>query len=158
MSTACTATGRRRCSTSRWPTTLVLDWTTETLVLRIVQEAVRNVWRHSRAGRIDVTVRGDGAAVEVRVTDDGVGFDPGAVLFESGIAAMRGFAALGQGSLRIESAPGRARGSWPGSAMPRPAAPGRRGVSGGGDGRTPAPRPGDAACVTRTAAGALGAR
>ena len=30
---------------------LVLDWTTETLVLRIVQEAVRNVWRHSRAGR-----------------------------------------------------------------------------------------------------------
>ncbi len=121
---------------------VVLDWTTETLVLRIVQEAVRNVWRHSRAGRIDVTVRGDGAAVEVCVTDDGVGFDPGAVLFESGIAAMRGFAALGQGSLRIESRPGQGTrvvarlGDAPSAA---PAA----GVSGGGDGRTPAPRPGD---------------
>jgi len=86
---------------------LVLDWTTETLVLRIVQEAVRNVWRHSGAGTIDVTVRADGAAVEVCVADDGIGFDPDAVLFESGIAAMRGFAALGQGSLRLESRRGR---------------------------------------------------
>jgi signal transduction histidine kinase len=85
---------------------VVLDWTTETLVLRIVQEAVRNVWRHSRAARIDVEVRGDGAAVEVSVRDDGVGFAPGAVMFESGIAAMRGFAALGQGRLRIDSRPG----------------------------------------------------
>ena len=83
---------------------VVLDWTTETLVLRIVQEAVRNVWRHSRAGRVDVTVRGEGPVVEVCVADDGVGFDPDAVLFESGIAAMRSFAALGQGSLRVESA------------------------------------------------------
>ena len=85
---------------------VVLDWTTETIVLRIVQEAVRNVWRHSGARHLDVTVRADGPAVEVSVADDGVGFDPRTVLFESGIAAMRGFAALGQGSLRIESRPG----------------------------------------------------
>jgi signal transduction histidine kinase len=85
---------------------VVLDWTTETLVLRIVQEAVRNVWRHSRAGRVDVSVRGEGPVVEVCVADDGVGFDPDAVLFESGIAAMRAFAVLGQGSLRVDSRPG----------------------------------------------------
>ena len=122
---------------------VVLDWTTETLVLRIVQEAVRNVWRHSRAGRIDVTVHGDGAAVEVCVTDDGVGFDPGAVLFESGIAAMRGFAVLGQGSLRIESRAGQGT-----RVVARlgdaPSAPPAAGI-GGGDGRTPTPCPAEQA-------------
>ena len=41
------------------------------------------------------------------IADDGVGFDPGTVLFESGIAVMRSFAVLGQGTLAIDSAPGR---------------------------------------------------
>jgi signal transduction histidine kinase len=84
-----------------------LDWTTETLVLRIVQEAVRNVWRHSDASSVDIAIRADGPVVVVEVVDDGGGFDPGALMFESGIAAMRSFAQLGQGSLEIDSAPGR---------------------------------------------------
>lgn len=83
-----------------------LDWATETIVLRIVQEAVRNVWRHSRATRVEVSVRACAAAVEVVISDDGVGFDPAALLFESGIAAMRSFAVLGHGVLEIDSAPG----------------------------------------------------
>ena len=83
-----------------------LDWTTETLVLRIVQEAVRNVWRHARAASLDVSVRADGAVVEVAIADDGVGFRPDGLMFESGIAAMRSFAELGQGHLAIDSAPG----------------------------------------------------
>ena len=86
---------------------LELDWATETLVLRIVQEAVRNIWRHSRAEHIDVVVRADGPVVELSVTDDGVGFDPERVMFESGIRAMRSFAELGQGAVVIDSAPGR---------------------------------------------------
>lgn len=87
---------------------VVLDWSTETVVLRIVQEAVRNVWRHSGASHLDIDVRvAEGGVIEVEVADDGVGFDPDTVLFESGIAAMRGFAALGQGSLTVHSAPGR---------------------------------------------------
>ena len=127
---------------------VVLDWTTETLVLRITQEAVRNVWRHSRAGRIDVEVRGDGPAVEVCVTDDGVGFAPEAVLFESGIAAIRGFAALGQGSLRIESRPGEGT-----RVVARlgdvPVPPATAGVGAAGDGPSP-PTP---AAGLRAAAG-----
>jgi signal transduction histidine kinase len=86
---------------------LVLDWSTETVVLRIVQEAVRNVWRHSDASLVEVAIRPDGPVVEVVVADDGRGFDPSRVLFESGISAMRSFAALGQGRLAIDSAPGR---------------------------------------------------
>jgi signal transduction histidine kinase len=85
---------------------LVLDWITETIVLRIVQEAVRNVWRHSGAAAVDVSIGMGARGVEVRVTDDGVGFDPAASLFESGIAAMRSFAAVMEGDLRVDSAPG----------------------------------------------------
>ena len=85
---------------------LVLDWTTETLVLRIAQEALRNVWRHSGARRVEVALRRDGAAVELLVVDDGVGFAPDRLLFTSGIAAMRSFAELGQGTLTVDSRPG----------------------------------------------------
>jgi signal transduction histidine kinase len=86
---------------------LVLDWSVETVVLRIVQEAVRNVWRHSQATRIEVSVQADDGVVEVVIADDGVGFDPDTVLFESGIGVMRSFAVLGQGTLAVDSAPGR---------------------------------------------------
>lgn len=86
---------------------LVLDWISETIALRIIQEALRNVWRHSQARRVDVTIaaRGDGL-VEVRVTDDGVGFDPVHTLFESGIAAMRSFAGAVDGRVTLVSSPG----------------------------------------------------
>jgi signal transduction histidine kinase len=84
---------------------LVLDWITETIVSRIVQEAIHNVWRHSSATHITVAIGATGGQVEVRITDDGSGFDPNTNLFESGIAAMRSFAEFTNGSLHIESAP-----------------------------------------------------
>jgi signal transduction histidine kinase len=85
---------------------LMLDWITETIVSRIVQEALRNVWRHSSATYVTVSIQAAGDLVEVRVQDDGLGFDPDTNLFESGIAAMRSFAAFGNGTLEVESAPG----------------------------------------------------
>jgi signal transduction histidine kinase len=85
---------------------LSLDWTTETIVSRIVKEALRNVRHHAEASHIVVSIQPRGQAVEVRVEDDGVGFEPGAVMFESGIATMRAFADLAQGQLTIESSPG----------------------------------------------------
>lgn len=128
---------------------LVLDWSVETVVLRIVQEAVRNVWRHSRATRIEVSVQSDEGVVEVVIADDGVGFDPGAVLFESGIAVMRSFAVLGQGTLAIDSAPGRGTrvtarlGVADGASTPRggpgPDDPGGEEAAGAGEGK-PSPR------------------
>jgi nitrate/nitrite-specific signal transduction histidine kinase len=54
-----------------------------------------------------VTIRADGKVVEVRVVDDGQGFDVGSTLFESGIEVMRSCARLADGSLEIDSAPGR---------------------------------------------------
>lgn len=85
---------------------LELDWITETIVLRVVQEALRNVWRHSGATQVEVALRVAGGAVEVEIADDGVGFDPGEHLYESGIAAMRSFAAFAGGEVELDSAPG----------------------------------------------------
>lgn len=85
---------------------LVLDWITETIVLRIVQEALRNVWRHSEARRVDVSLTIVDALVDLRVADDGVGFDPSAGLYESGIEAMRSFAAFANGDVHVDSVPG----------------------------------------------------
>jgi signal transduction histidine kinase len=86
---------------------LVLDWISETIALRIIQEALRNVWLHSDAGRVEVSIAaGDDGVVEVRIVDDGVGFDPVHTLFESGIAAMRSFAGAVDGRVAIDSAVG----------------------------------------------------
>jgi signal transduction histidine kinase len=102
---------------------IVLDWITETIVSRIVQEAIHNVWRHSSATRVRVAIGATRQGqVEVRVTDDGTGFDPGANLFESGIAAMRSFAAFTQGSLDVDSTPGAGTTVTARLGEPRPAA------------------------------------
>ena len=85
---------------------LAMDWTTETIAFRIVQEALRNACTHAHPHRIGVAITAVDDVIEVRVEDDGDGFDPGAALFESGIATMRSFAALSGGHLEVHSAAG----------------------------------------------------
>jgi signal transduction histidine kinase len=48
----------------------------ETALFRIVQEAVNNVVRHAQADQVQVRLQRDAEYVELRVTDDGRGFDP----------------------------------------------------------------------------------
>ena len=76
--------------TSRWPTTSCSTGRPRPWSCASCRRPCATCGGTAGPAAIDVTVRGDGAVVEVCVTDDGVGFDPGAVLFESGIAAMRG--------------------------------------------------------------------
>jgi signal transduction histidine kinase len=47
-----------------------------TCVYRAVQEALTNCIRHAHARTIRIGVKADGEALRVRVTDDGVGFEP----------------------------------------------------------------------------------
>jgi signal transduction histidine kinase len=85
---------------------LAMDWTTETIAFRIVQEALRNACTHANARRIAVSIAAVDDVIEVRVEDDGDGFDPDTALFESGIATMRSFAALSGGHITVRSARG----------------------------------------------------
>lgn len=86
----------------------------ETVVYRIVQEALTNVARHAQAHHVHVKVQGDAESIEVTVTDDGVGFDterheqapgPGQV-HGWGLVGMRERASLLNGHLQIISIPG----------------------------------------------------
>jgi signal transduction histidine kinase len=79
---------------------------TETVFLQIVQEALHNVWRHSRARAVDVAIERLGAATVLRVTDDGIGFDPRTVTEAFGITAMRASAAVLGGTLAVVSGRG----------------------------------------------------
>jgi signal transduction histidine kinase len=47
----------------------------ETALFRFVQEAVNNVLRHARAQHLTVTLARQADHVELRVVDDGLGFD-----------------------------------------------------------------------------------
>jgi signal transduction histidine kinase len=49
----------------------------KTCVYRVVQEALNNCAKHSRAMQVRVLVRRDDGELTVTVQDDGVGFDPG---------------------------------------------------------------------------------
>lgn len=85
---------------------LAPDWMSETLVLQIVQEALHNVCRHSRASAVEVALDADGGAVRLRVVDDGDGFDPASVPEGSGIATMRACVAVAGGTLTVGPVPG----------------------------------------------------
>lgn len=53
-----------------------LDPAQETVLYRVVQEALTNVVKHARAERIWLSLRGDNGSVVLEVRDDGVGFEP----------------------------------------------------------------------------------
>ncbi len=100
------------------PTTLDIDPEHEVVlptrqqvqVLRVVQEALTNVRKHSGATAAVVTVRDDGVLCNVVISDDGHGFDlsslpPGREGF--GLHSMRERMELLGGTLTLDSSPGR---------------------------------------------------
>ena len=80
-----------------------LDPELKTAVYRLVQEALTNVAKHAAGARVTVEVRQWDSALEVRVGDDGGGFDPAGPTGGFGVAGMRERAALMGGFLEIES-------------------------------------------------------
>ena len=75
---------------------------------RIAQEAVVNAGRHADAKAVSISLRTVGSEVELRVTDNGHGFDDSDPLVESrpghlGLASMRERADLLDGRLDIET-------------------------------------------------------
>jgi signal transduction histidine kinase len=86
-------------------------------VYRLVQEALNNAVRHSRARNAKVRVAGGASGIEIEISDDGQGFDP---------QRTRGLGILGMeervkrlgGSLAVQSAPG--QGSMVKAELPLP--------------------------------------
>lgn len=77
------------------------------VLIRITQEALANVARHSGAGGVEITLAADGEDVLLRIRDDGVGFAPEAPgAGGHGLRNMRERAAEAGGTLEIDAAPG----------------------------------------------------
>ena len=75
----------------------------ETVVYRVVQEALTNVLRHARASHVVVLVRAAAHHVEATVTDDGCGFDVPGHGSSLGLRGMAERASLVGGTVRITS-------------------------------------------------------
>jgi two-component system, NarL family, sensor histidine kinase DevS len=78
----------------------------ETAVYRLVQEALTNVSKHSRAEHAGLKVREFPTQIEIEISDDGVGFEPNLVREGFGLVGMRERVALLGGTLRVGSTPG----------------------------------------------------
>jgi len=83
----------------------------ETECFRVAQEALTNVVRHAQAKTISVELRREAGQLDLRVKDDGIGFDVGAVREQAvrgaslGLLSMEERAALTGGGLEFKSAP-----------------------------------------------------
>lgn len=79
----------------------------ELTVYRLVQESLTNIAKYAAAQQVRVTVRQQEGAVQVRVEDDGCGFDPQRVpVGHHGLLGMRYRVESAGGTVRVLSTPG----------------------------------------------------
>ena len=76
-------------------------------LMRIVQEVLTNVLKHSGATRMQVSAHCSGTLIEVRIADNGCGFDTAGTPTGRGLRHLPQRAASLNGSVIIESQPGR---------------------------------------------------
>lgn len=81
----------------------------EVALLRVAQEALANVGKHARAGRVGITLSYMEDVVALDVRDDGAGFVPGDSA-GFGLVAMRQRITRLAGAFEVETAPGRGTG------------------------------------------------
>jgi signal transduction histidine kinase len=81
----------------------------ETVIYRVVQEALTNVVRHASASTASVTLSDRDGQIRVFIEDDGIGFDPEhrPERTHLGVEGMRQRAELVDGNLSVVSTPGR---------------------------------------------------
>jgi signal transduction histidine kinase len=78
----------------------------ETVIYRLVQEALNNVAKHAHAQHATVKLGRVSGQIQVEVRDDGDGFDPELTDGGFGLMGMRERAALVGGTVEIDSRPG----------------------------------------------------
>lgn len=80
-----------------------LPTVTEVVLLRAVQESLTNVRKHAGASKVTICLRVGTTTANLRVTDDGSGFDTSRAFEGYGLRGMRSRAARIGGSLSIHS-------------------------------------------------------
>jgi signal transduction histidine kinase len=93
-------------------TTVEIPQDLETLAYRVVQEALSNSSKHSRAHSVNVSVEAVGGQLRIEIADDGEGFDSGKAreylqMGRVGLASMRERVELANGTFMVHSTPGK---------------------------------------------------
>lgn len=83
-----------------------IDPELEAVVYRLVQEALNNITKHAEATTATLQVAERSGRLDVLISDDGRGFDPGENHDGFGVIGMRERVELAGGELEIESTPG----------------------------------------------------
>ena len=105
--------------------------------VRIIQEAVNNIIKHSEAEHASIHLRQEGKQLEVEITDDGIGYDPAKVSDDHfGLESITKRAQLFGGTAQLESTLG--KGTACGSGFPW-MAPDKKPHQTSGDGRADQP-------------------
>ena len=81
----------------------------ETVLFRVAQEALTNVWRHAGTQEVNLRLAYEPETVSLKISDDGNGFDPDQVFVAPrgwGLAGMRERAESVGGKMQIKSSPG----------------------------------------------------
>ncbi len=84
----------------------------ETVLYRVTREAMTNVEKHAKAGRVWLTLVEERSRVRLEIRDDGVGFDPAVASGQAGhdhygLLGMRERVELAGGTWSLETGPGR---------------------------------------------------
>ncbi len=87
-----------------------LDVPTQTELFRIIQEALSNARKHAEASRVQITLETQDGQLQIRVQDNGRGFDPAQAISDEdghyGLRTMHERAEQLGGQLSVRSAPG----------------------------------------------------
>src|SRR5699024_8457084 len=90
-----------------------LDSAIEIAVFRIIQEALSNVYKHSKASKVHLVIENTTEKISVTISDNGMGFDTtkrmeteGITTGGYGIASMEERVGLLGGEITIRSFPG----------------------------------------------------
>jgi signal transduction histidine kinase len=86
------------------------------VIFRISQEALNNIAKHSKASLVNLSLKKKVDKVELKIEDNGIGFDLESIKKGLGLGSMRERAEFSGGSFDIESVNGKGtviRASWP---------------------------------------------
>jgi signal transduction histidine kinase len=70
-------------------------------------EALQNIAKYAEASRAEISLTSKNGTLTFRVTDDGRGFDPSGILYGTGLQGISDRLAALEGTVRVESVPGR---------------------------------------------------
>lgn len=79
----------------------------KTALYRIIQEQMNNILKHAKASNVNIHLANNSEGVELSISDDGRGFDPGLKKNGVGFYNISNRVKLFNGSLIIDSAPGK---------------------------------------------------